>query len=87
MDQPVTNDACEQRRCELRKLVREEVRDVMATVTDNKNSMHDWLVRLEGKMDTNNTQINSKIDTLRNLMVVLILAIAIGSMGIRMGWV
>lgn len=87
MDQPVTNDACESRRCEMRKLIKEEVRDVMATVNDNKTAMNDWIIRLERKMDDNQKTISDKVDDLQKLMMILILAIALGAIGLRLGWI
>lgn len=87
MDQPVTNDACESRRCEMRKLVREEVKDVIAMFNENKASTNDWLIRIEKKIDDNNLQIGHKVDELNKLMVVLILAVALGAIGLRMGWI
>lgn len=87
MDQPVTNEACESRRCEMRKLVREEVKDVIAMFNENKASTSDWLIRIEKKIDDNNLQIGNKVDELNKLMVVLILAVALGAIGLRMGWI
>ncbi len=87
MDQPVTNEACESRRCEMRKLIRDEVKDVVAMLNDNKASTSDWLIRIEKKIDDNNLQIGNKVDELNRLMVVLILAVALGAIGLRLGWI
>jgi hypothetical protein len=87
MDQPVTNEACESRRCEMRKLIKEEVRDVMATVNENRIGMNDWLIRLEKKIDDNNQRISDKLDDSNKLMIILILAVALGAIGLRMEWI
>jgi len=87
MDQPVTNEACESRRCEMRKLIRDEVKDVVAMLNDNKASTSGWLIRIEKKIDDNNRQLGDKVDDLSKLMVVLILAVALGAIGLRMGWI
>lgn len=87
MDQPVTNEACESRRCEMRKLIRDEVKDVVAMLNDNKASTSDWLIRIEKKIDDNNRQIGDKVDDLSKLMLVLILAVALGAIGLRLGWI
>jgi predicted DNA-binding ArsR family transcriptional regulator len=87
MDQPVTTEACEKRRCEIRKWVKEEIRDVMATVNSNHDSLSDWMIRIEQKMEENNRRISDKIDQNTRMQVILILAIALGGIGVRMGWI
>ena len=87
MNQPVTNEACEQRRCEIRTLVREEIKEVMGIVNNNHISVSDWLVRVENKIDESNGKINDKIDALKNMTLYLIIAIVLGSLGVKMGWI
>ena len=94
MDSPVTNDACEQRRCDMRKLIRDEIRDVMAAFTDNRVRVDEWLVRLENKMDANNRamleatqRVSDKQDEQTKLTLILIAAVAMGTAGIKFGWI
>lgn len=87
MNQPVTNEACENRRCEIRNLVREEVKEVMDHVNNNHSSTSDWLIRVEQKIDDSNTKIMDKVDSLTRMQTVLIIALALGSIGVRLGWI
>lgn len=94
MDSPVTNGACEQRRCEIRKLIRDEIRDVMSTFADNRIRVDEWLVRIENKMDANNKtmleitqRMSDKQDEQTKLTLILIAAVAMGAAGIKFGWI
>lgn len=94
MDSPVTNEACEQRRCDMRKLIRDEIRDVMTAFSDNRARVDEWLIRIENKMDTNNRtmlevtqRVSDKQDEQTKLMLILIAAIAFGTAGIKLGWI
>ena len=94
MDSPVTNEACEQRRCDMRKLIRDEIRDVMTVFSDNRTRVDEWLVRIENKMDTNNKlmlevtqRVSDKQDEQTKLTLILIAAVAMGTAGIKFGWI
>lgn len=94
MDSPVTNEACEQRRCEIRKHIRDEIRDVMSTFADNRIRVDDWLVRIENKIDNNNSamleitqRMSDKQDEQTKLTLILIAAVAMGTAGIKFGWI
>ncbi|WP_407356797.1 hypothetical protein [Methanolobus sp. WCC5] len=86
-DQPVTVETCELRREEIRRWVKEEIRDVMACVNQSHDTLSDWMIRIEHKMEENNRRLSDKIDQNTRMQVVLILAIAFGAIGVRMGWI
>jgi hypothetical protein len=87
MDQPVTNEACENRRCEIRELIKYEVNRVTGTVSHNHSTTSDWLVRVEEKIDESNNKMSDKIDSLKNMILYMILAIVLGALGVKLGWI
>lgn len=61
MNSPVTNEACEERRCNMRKLIKDEVGEVMTLFHQNREDTNSMINRMSDKIDHNHEALRGEI--------------------------